>query len=243
MFFVSIVPRMGPSELAHTIGDPASLGIPTPPGFWDDLSTMTDDASLRVTHLLQRAREDRESALAELLPLVQEELHRIAQERMRHERGGHTLQPTALVHEAYLQLVQQDRLQWQDRAQFLAAAAHVMRQVLISHARRKNAQKRQAGRARVTLHEDLAEEGAPDVDLLDLDEKLGALKELSERRARVVELRFFGGLTFEEAGHVLGIAPKTVEADWYLAGAWLRREMRVDRGDPRAGSREGPERG
>ncbi len=190
---------------------------------------MTEDTTGRVTLLLQRAREDREGALAELLPLVHDELRRIAGARMRGERRDHTLEPTALVHEAYLRLVDQDALQWEDRAQFLAAAAHVMRQVLIAHARTRNAKKRGGDRARVTLHDAPADDGQVDVDVLDLHAKLEALNELSERRARVVELRFFGGLTFEESAHVLGIAPKTVEADWYLARTWLRREMKADR--------------
>ena len=165
--------------------------------------------------------------MAELLPLVHDELRRIAGARMRGERRDHTLVPTALVHEAYVRLVDQDALQWEDRAQFLAAAAHLMRQVLIAHARTKKAAKRGGDRTRVTLHDRHSEESELDVDLLDLHEKLEGLRELSERRARVVELRFFGGLTFQESAHVLGIAPKTVEADWYLARTWLRREMKA----------------
>ncbi len=163
---------------------------------------------------------------------MHDELRRIAGARMRGERRDHTLEPTALVHEAYLRMVDQEALQWEDRAQFLAAAAHVMRQVLIAHARTRNAKKRGGDRARVTLHDAPADDGEVDVDLLDLHAKLEALNELSERRARVVELRFFGGLTFEESAHVLGIAAKTVEADWYLARAWLRREMRAGRERP-----------
>lgn len=188
---------------------------------------MVDDPTGQVTVLLLRARHDREGALAELLPLVHDELRRIAGARMRGERRDHTLEPTALVNEAYLQLVDQDQLQWEDRAQFLSASAHLMRQVLIAHARKKRAQKRGGDRARVTLHENLATDDDTSVDLLDLDEKLEVLRQLSERRARVVELRFFGGLTFAESAHVLGVAPKTVEADWYLARTWLRREMRA----------------
>ena len=191
-----------------------------------------------VTLLLQRAREDSESALRELLPLVHDELRRIAGAQMQRERQDHTLEPTALVHEAFVRLADQQGLEWQDRAHFLGVAAQAMRRVLVDHARAKRADKRGGDRARVTLQEDLVSGGEDkDVDLLDLHEKLEAFRELHERRARVVELRFFGGLTFEESGHVLGVSAKTVEADWYFARAWLRREMRAkDPEDPSGAS-------
>ena len=182
-----------------------------------------------MTELLLRARDDREAALAELFPLLHDELHRLAGARMRRERPDHTLQPTALVHEAYARIAGQPGLHWQDRAQFLQVAAHAMRQILVDHARARNAQKRGGDRARVTLDERLAETDGQEVDVLDLHEKLEALAALHERKAKVVELRFFGGLTHEEAGEVLGVAAKTVEADWAFARAWLRREMRADR--------------
>jgi len=180
-----------------------------------------------VTLLLQRARDDRESALRELLPLVHDELRRIAGAQMRNERRDHTLAPTALVNEAFVRLANQPDMPWQDRAHFLGVAALAMRHVLVDHARAKRAQKRGGERARVTLQDGLAAEDERRVDLLDLDEKLEAFRELHERRARVVELRFFGGLTFEESAHVLDVSAKTVEADWYFARAWLRREMRA----------------
>ena len=177
--------------------------------------------------LLKRARLDGERALQELFPLLQADLRRIAGARMRNERRNHTLEPTALVNEAYARIAGQPGLEWRDRAQFLTVAAHAMRQILVDHARAKLAQKRGGDRARVTLNEQLLEGGEKTVDVLDLHEKLEALAALHERRARVVELRFFGGLTHEETAEVLGIARQTVEADWYFARAWLRREMRA----------------
>lgn len=190
-----------------------------------------------VTLLLQRAREDSESALRELLPLVHDELRHIAGAQMRNERKDHTLEPTALVNEAFVRLAGQPDMPWQDRAHFLGVAALAMRHVLVDHARAKLALKRGGVRAQVTLQDGLGAEEERRVDLLDLDEKLEAFRELHERRARVVELRFFGGLTFEESGHVLGVSAKTVEADWYFARAWLRREMRAkDPEDPSGAS-------
>jgi RNA polymerase sigma-70 factor (ECF subfamily) len=194
---------------------------------------MTEGPASEISTLLRRAREDRESALRELFPLVHAELRRLAGAQMRRERRDHTLEPTALVNEAYARLAGEARLEWQDRAQFLTLAARAMRQVLVDHARARNARKRGGDVARVTLNEELLEGGGRGVDVLDLHEKLEELAALNERPARVVELRFFGGLTFEESGHVLGVSGKTVEADWYFARAWLRREMRAqDSDDP-----------
>ena len=185
----------------------------------------------QITQLLERARTDRESALRDLFPLLSEDLRRIAGARMRGERNNHTLQPTALVHEAYARIAAQPGLQWRDRAQFLTVAAHAMRQILVDHARARNALKRGGDRARITLDEQLAESGEKTVDVLDLHEKLEALAALHERRAKVVELRFFGGLTHEETAEVLGVSAKAVEADWYFARAWLRREMKAGRSE------------
>jgi RNA polymerase sigma-70 factor (ECF subfamily) len=191
---------------------------------------MTGRSPSEVTLLLQQARDDREDALGRLMPLVHAELRRIAGAQMRGERRDHTLDPTGLVNEAFLRLADQKGLAWQDRAQFLAVAAHAMRQVLVDHARTRGAQKRGGDRGRVTLQEHLVDETRHgDVDVLDLNEKLEAFRALHERRARVVELRFFGGLTFEEAAYVLEVSPKTVEADWYFARTWLQRELRAGR--------------
>jgi len=195
--------------------------------------------SSEVTAILRRAREDGESALHDLLPLLQDELRRIAAAHMRRERPDHTLQPTALVHEAFLRMADQEEADWQDRAHFLAVAALAMRQVLVDHARQRAAGKRGGDRARVTMTVEPAEEDGGEglVDLLDLDEKLETLRGLYERPARVVELRFFGGLSFEEAGHVLALSPRTVQADWLFARSWLRRAMRAPGTEPAS---EGP---
>lgn len=193
---------------------------------------MSDTSPGEITLLLRRAREEQSSALDALLPHVHEELRRIAALQMQRERGDHTLDPTALVNEAYVRLVDQRDADWKDRAHFLAVAALAMRRVLVDHARARRASKREADRTRVTLHPDLASAEAAAVDLFDLSEQLDALRGLHERKARVVELRFFGGLTFEEAGHVLGLSPKTIEADWYFARAWLKRALRA--GEPDA---------
>lgn len=196
---------------------------------------MTGDDATEISALLRRARDDRESALRELFPLLHAELRGIAGAHMRGERRGHTLEPTALVHEAYARIAGEAGLEWQDRAQFLRLAARAMRQVLVEHARARAAVKRGGGVARVTLNEDLVAGQGGEVDVLDLNEKLEAFAALHERRARVVELRFFGGLTFEESAHVLGVSPKTVEADWYFARAWLRRELRAESPEGPAG--------
>lgn len=163
--------------------------------------------------------------LAQLAPLVHEELRRIARRCMAGERAGHTLQATALVHEAYLRLVDVRRVQWRDRAHFLAMAARLMRRVLVDHARAKRYQKRGGGAVRVTFAEELPVGEAPDLDLLAVDEALSALAVVDERKGRVVELRFFGGLTVDETADVLEVSPETVMRDWKMAKAWLRREL------------------
>jgi RNA polymerase sigma-70 factor (ECF subfamily) len=187
---------------------------------------MSRPSPSEVTRLLEKGRAD-ESALERLLPHVYDELRDLAAAHLRGERGHHTLQPTALVHEAFVRLAADPAADWRGRAHFHAIAARAMRQVLVDHARRRKAAKRGGGAERepLTLHDGLADAGAPELDVLDLHAALEDLARLQERKARVVELRFFGGLTFEETGHVLGISPRTVEADWYLARAWLRREL------------------
>ena len=144
---------------------------------------------------------------------------------LRQQRPGHTLQPTALVHDAYLKLVRNEDVEWQGRAHFFAVAAKAMRQILINHARDKRASKRGGGAGRVTLAEHLAPGSGIDVDLLALDEALDALEALDERQSRMIELRFFGGLNVDETAYVLGVSPRTLRTDWNMARAWLFRRL------------------
>jgi len=163
------------------------------------------------------------------MPLVQAELHRIARRCMHGERAGHSLQATALVNEAYLRLVDAQRVRWQDRSHFLAMSARLMRRVLVDHARARGYQKRGGAAVRVTLVEAIGGSDERPHDLVALDEALNALAKLDLRKSRVVELRFFGGLTAEETAHELGVSSDTVLRDWKLAKAWLLREL--ERGD------------
>ncbi len=163
-------------------------------------------------------------ALERLLPVLYQELRRLAAGFLRGERAGHTLQPTALAHEAYLRLAGR-QIAWQGRHHFMAVAARAMRSVLVDHARRRNAAKRGGGEAAVTLDTGMLAADARPVAFDDLDDALTDLARLSERQARVVELRYFGGLSVEEAAEVLGVAPATVKRDWATARAWLYREL------------------
>ena len=163
------------------------------------------------------------------MPLVQAELHRVARRCMYGERAGHSLQATALVNEAYLRLVDAQRVRWQDRSHFLAMSARLMRRVLVDHARARGYQKRGGAAVRVTLVEAIGGSDERPHDLVALDEALNALAKLDLRKSRVVELRFFGGLTAEETAHELGVSSDTVLRDWKLAKAWLLREL--ERGD------------
>jgi RNA polymerase sigma factor (TIGR02999 family) len=178
-----------------------------------------------VTRLLLAWRAGDETALARLTPLVHRELHRIARGCLRGERARDSFQATALVHEAYVRLVDTQHVNWQNRAHFLAMAARLMRRILVDLARARRYQKRGGGAIQVSFTSALH---TPDraEDLLALDDALQALAKLDERRSRVVELRFFGGLTVEETAAVLTVSPETVMRDWKLARAWLRRELR-----------------
>ena len=163
-----------------------------------------------------------------MIPLVYEELHLIAKRCMAGERAGHSLQATVLVNEAYLRLVDANDVAWHDRAHFLAVAARAMRRILVDHARVHRAQKRGGGAMRVTFDEALVVSNEPREDFASLDDALQALTAFDERKGRVVELRFFGGLSVEETASVLKVSPETVRRDWQLAKAWLQREMRGD---------------
>ena len=179
-----------------------------------------------VTALLRAWGKGDQAALERLVPLVEPELHRIARRCMAGERAGHSLQATALVNEAYLRLVDVQRVNWQDRAHFLAMSARLMRRVLVDAARAKGYQKRGGGAVKVTLDEALVPSAAPALDLVALNDALEALAAFDERKSRVVEMRFFGGLSVEESAAVLHVSVDTVMRDWKLAKAWLLREMR-----------------
>ena len=166
-----------------------------------------------------------DSAASRLFPLVYGELRAIAGSYFRRQPANHTLQPTALVHEAFLRLVDQTQAQWIDRSHFLAVAAKAMRRILINHAHRRAAARRGGNRQRLTLIEELTPCSRREFDLIALDEALNRLAEVNERMSEVVEVRFFGGMTVEEAAHALGVSKRTVETDWEMARAWLSREM------------------
>lgn len=174
--------------------------------------------------LTSMARGDRD-ALDRIVPLIYGEMKRLAASYLKGERPGHTLQPTALAHEAYLRLVGGNTPEWQNRAHFLGVAARAMREILVDHARRRKALKRGGGEAMTVFSEALGVAGDRPIAFDDLDSALVGLAKLSERQARMVELRFFGGLTVEETAVVLDISPATVRREWTLARAWLYREL------------------
>ena len=178
-----------------------------------------------VARLVDRARQGDESAVSALMPLVYDELRRIAARYLRRERPGHTLQATALVHDAYIRLVQDSQLSWQNRAHFCGIAARSMRQILVERARARGAEKRGGGRVRVTLDPELSIAAGPTLDLEVLDDALGRLEILDAELARIVEVRFFGGLTIEETAESLNLSAATVKRRWALAKAWLAREL------------------
>jgi RNA polymerase sigma-70 factor (ECF subfamily) len=186
---------------------------------------MADPGS--VTGLLLAWGKGDEAAFDRLVPLVERELHRIAKRCMAGERAGHSLQATALVNEAYLRLIDVHQIKWQDRAHFLAMSARLMRRILVDWARSKQYQKRGGGAVKVTMDEGLAVVGERGQDLVALDDALQALAQFDERKSKVIELRFFGGLSVEETAEVLKISVDTVMRDWKLAKAWLLREMRA----------------
>ncbi len=179
-----------------------------------------------VTRTFLRWREGDGSALEALLPLVYDEMRRLAGSYLRNEREGHTLQPTALAHEAYLRLIDQRSVTWQNRAHFMGLAAQAMRRILADHARRRGALKRGGDVPRVSLDDHDVAADSREVEIQELDTALEDLAKLEPRQARVVEMRFFGGLSIDEAAEVIGVSPATVKRDWTLARAWLFRELR-----------------
>ncbi len=190
-----------------------------------------DPLSQNITHLLKEWSDGDQGALDRLTPLVYEELRQQAARYLRRERPGHTLQTTALINEAYLRLIDIRDVRWQSRAHFFAIAANLMRRILVDHARRRDAEKRGGTQIRLTLNEVFAAAKETELDLLAIDEALDRLTKLDAQQARVVELRFFSGLSVEETAAVLGVSPKTVKRDWSVARAWLRREI-GDSSDP-----------
>jgi RNA polymerase sigma-70 factor (ECF subfamily) len=182
-------------------------------------------ASAQVTDLLHAWGEGDETALHQLVPLVESELRRLAGAYMARERPGHTLQPTALVNEAFLRLVDAQGVRWHGRAHFFGIAARLMRRVLVDHARARGFQKRGGGAQTVPLETTILVSRAPDIAQLDLDYALDALAEVDERKAKVVEMRFFGGMTVEETAGALGVSGDTVKRDWRLAKLWLLKTL------------------
>ncbi len=183
------------------------------------------ESSEQITRLLTEWSGGNRGALDQLLPLVYSDLKRLAGSYLRRERTGHTLQSTALVHEAFLRLVDQRDANWQNRLQFFAIAAQVIRRILVDHARQHNAKKRGGEAMRVTIDESIADPGGADLDLLALDDALQRLAVMDERQSRIVELRFFSGLSIEETGEVMGLSPATVKREWAMARVWLFREL------------------
>jgi RNA polymerase sigma factor (TIGR02999 family) len=179
----------------------------------------------QITQLLQRWRDGNREALDALLPLVYEELRRLAHRHLRNERAEHTLQSSALVHEAYLRLLGQDFPHWEGRTHFYAIAAQLMRQILVDYARRHRASKRGSGVCMLTLGDVDALPQRKDVDVVALNDALNSLAEIDPRQSHIVELRFFAGLSLEETSEVMGIGTATVQRDWTAARAWLHREI------------------
>jgi len=186
---------------------------------------MSERPTHDVTVLLTRVSAGDESAPGKLLELVYDDLRHLAAAYMRDERSDHTLQATALVHEAYLRLVDWQNVTWQNRAQFFAVAAQVMRRVLVDHARGKNAAKREGSQHKLALDEAVSFANEKEFDVLALEEALLSLEKLDPRQAKVVELRFFGGLSIEEVAHVLKLSTTTVKREWTIAKAWFQREL------------------
>jgi len=179
----------------------------------------------KVTQLLHDWSDGDREALDKLIPIVYEELRRQAARYLRRERPGHTLQTTALIHEAYIRLIDQKNVRWQNRAHFFAIAAQLMRRILVDHARGRQAAKRGGSDIKLPLEEGMIGSEGREVDLVALDEALERLASIDPQQSRVVELKFFSGLSVEETAEVLGVSQRTVKRDWNVAKAWLRREI------------------
>jgi RNA polymerase sigma factor (TIGR02999 family) len=193
---------------------------------------MSTQASQDVTQLLLEWRDGDESALDRLMPLVYDELRRLARQCLRHERASHTMQTTTLVHEAYLRLIDASRVPWHDRAHFFAIAAQLMRRVLVDEARKRHFQKRGGEFTRIPLDEGMVVTHQRDLELMALDESLDRLAQFAPRKCRVVELRFFGGLSIDETAAALGISTDIVKREWRTAKLWLLHEMGNEGSEP-----------
>ncbi len=191
---------------------------------------MAEHGPAEVTRILAELAGGDRASVSRLFSLVYDELRAVAGSYFRRQPADHTLQPTALVHEAYMRLVDQTQEGWQDRAHFLAVAAKAMRRILINHAHKRAAAKRGGDSKRLTLVEELTPADSREIDLIALDEALTKLAELSERMVQVVELRYFGGMTMQEIAHTLGVSRRTVQSDWEVARAWLSRELSDEEG-------------
>ena len=194
---------------------------------YNPIETRNMPEASEVTILLNRINDGDGKAPEELLPLVYGELRKLAHSYLQNERSDHTLQATALVHEAYIRLVDWEKVSWQNRAHFFAVAASVMRKILVDHAREKRAQKRDGGQ-KLSLDEavSLPYQKSREIDLIALDEALEKLNQFDKTQSKIVELRFFGGLTIEETAHALQISPATVKREWTVARTWLFREIK-----------------
>ncbi len=186
---------------------------------------MLSPGSQQITELLDRWTRGDNAALEELVPLVYQDLRRVARRSLAGQRVDHTLQSTALVHEAYLRLAGRDRAHWQNRQHFFAVAAQAMRRILVDHARKHRAAKRGGGSVKLALDDGIALPQQRELDLVALDDALRALATLDRRQSQVVELRFFGGLSIEDVSNVLGISPATVKREWATARSWLFAEL------------------
>lgn len=180
-----------------------------------------------VTQVLEGiGSKDNQAIANELFPLVYNEFRSLAKNYLFRERNDHTLQPTALVHEAYMKLVDQDRIDWQGKTHFFAVGAQAMRRILVDHARTKGRVKRGGDQQKVELEDYIALSPQKDEDVLALEESLEALEKIDERQAQIVEMRFFGGMTVQEVAEAMGLSKRTVESDWTMAKAWLRRHLK-----------------
>lgn len=196
-------------------------------------SAVTDDPTAQTRHLLQRINAGDAEAVEKLLPYIYDELHGLARRIMAGERHEHTLQPTALINEAFMRLIDRNDPQWEDRMHFVRVAARAMRNVLVDHARARSAAKRGGGNVKVTLDEGLVLEGDDPESLLHVHETLERLAGVDPQLGQIVELRFFGGLKDAEIGAALGVSERTVQRGWRMARAWLSREMASDKVDDR----------